>query len=104
MEHGIGFVENLRAHVETAARNLGSTTPPHLEQAAYAGGLTDRSAQALSELSRKLWAQMLQTFLTEARRLHTQDHGGGTHLVRLGAYFHDETVVREDPPDAEADR
>jgi len=83
------FVDNLSAHLETATRNLMADGPAQLEQAAYAGGLTEASAQALASLSRDLWADMLRNFLTEARRLHAQDGGMGTRLVRLGAYFHD---------------
>lgn len=89
------FVDNLSAHVETAAFNLRGEKPKHLEQAAYAGGLTQTSAQHLSELSRELWSEMLKVFLAEARRLHTQDQGEGNHLVRFGAYFHDGST----PPD-----
>lgn len=98
------FVENLRAHLETATRNLSATTSPRLEQAAYAGGLSETSAQQLSELSRKLWAQMLQAFLAEAQRLHEQDAGQGPHLVRLGAYFHDEFVEPDEPGAQETPR
>lgn len=83
------FVDNLSAHMETATRNLRSEGPAQLEQAAYAGELTEESAARLSQLARELWADMLKTFLAEATRLHTQDRGQGTRLVRLGAYFHD---------------
>ncbi|MDP1999271.1 MAG: DUF6502 family protein [Rhodoferax sp.] len=83
------FVDNLSAHLETATHNLQAHTPARLEQAAYAGGLTPDSAQVLSDLSRQLWSNMLDDFMTEARRLHAQDAGQGTRLVRLGAYFHD---------------
>jgi hypothetical protein len=83
------FVDNLSAHLETATHNLQAKAPPHLEQAAYAGGLTPGSARLLSDLSRQLWSNMLDAFMTEARRLHAQDAGQGTRLVRLGAYFHD---------------
>ena len=83
------FVDNLSAHFETATHNLRQEHPRQLEQAAYAGGLTEASAQALSKLSRELWADMLKSFLAEATRLYTQDEGRGTRLVRLGTYFHD---------------
>jgi hypothetical protein len=92
------FVDNLSAHLETATRNLKADSPPQLEQAAYAGGLTDSSAQKLAGLARNLWADMLQAFLAEATRLHVQDGGLGTRLVRLGTYFHDAHC----PPDASA--
>ena len=90
------FVDNLSAHLETAALNLQARTPAQLEQAAYAGGLTPASAQVLSDLSRTLWSDMLDAFMIEARRLHAQDGGRGTRLVRLGAYFHDGLL----PPDS----
>lgn len=92
------FVDNLSAHLETATRNLKADSPPQLEQAAYAGGLTDSSAQVLAGLARDLWADMLQAFLTEARRLHAQDGGQGTRLVRLGTYFNEAHC----PPDTSA--
>lgn len=83
------FVDNLTAHLSTAAGNLRGASPSQLEQAAYAGGLTADSAQRLATLARELWAAMLNDFLTEATRLHAQDGGRGDRLVRLGAYFHD---------------
>lgn len=83
------FVDNLSAHLQTATHNLMADAPAQLEQAAYAGGLTEASAQALAALARALWADMLKSFLQEASRLHTQDGGNGSRLVRLGAYFHD---------------
>ena len=89
--------ENLRAHIESAVGNLGGQQPPRLEQAAYAGGLSQASAQELSQLSRQLWAQMLKTFLAEAQRLRTQDEGLGPCLVRLGIYYHDEKLSPENP-------
>lgn len=95
------FVENLRAHLATATQNLRAEHPLQLEQAAYAGGLTPESAQALAALSRQLWKRMLQEFLAEARRLHAQDGGQGSQLVRLGVYFHDERLPLE-PPETDA--
>ena len=95
------FVENLRAHLATATQNLRAEHPLQLEQAAYAGGLTPESAQALAALSRQLWKRMLQEFLAEARRLHAQDGGQGSQLVRLGVYFHDERLPPE-PPETDA--
>jgi len=89
------FVDNLGAHLETATRNLMGDGPAQLEQAAYAGGLTEASAQTLAALARDLWADMLRAFLAEAQRLHAQDGGQGPRLVRLGAYFHDAPC----PPD-----
>lgn len=83
------FVDNLTAHLSTAASNLRAAGPSQLEQAAYAGGLTADSAQRLATLARELWTAMLNDFLTEATRLHAQDGGRGDRLVRLGAYFHD---------------
>lgn len=83
------FVDNLTAHLSTASHNLRGSGPAQLEQAAYAGGLTARSAEELAALSRELWAAMMNAFLTEATRLHAQDGGRGDRLVRLGAYFHD---------------
>lgn len=83
------FVDNLTAHLATASHNLRGGGPAQLEQAAYAGGLTPRSAEQLAALSRELWAAMMNAFLTEATRLHAQDGGRGDRLVRLGAYFHD---------------
>jgi hypothetical protein len=84
------WVDNLSAHLDTAVRNLGGQDPRWLEQAAYAGGLSEASAQELAALSRRLWGDMLHAFLQEATRLHAQDGGLGPHTVRLGAYFHDE--------------
>lgn len=83
------FVDNLTAHLATAAGNLRGEAPAQLEQAVYAGGLTPPSAERLAALSRELWAAMMNSFLTEATRLHAQDGGRGDRLVRLGAYFHD---------------
>lgn len=83
------FVDNLTAHLATAAGNLRGESPARLEQAVYAGGLTQPSAERLAALSRQLWAAMMNSFLTEASRLHAQDGGRGDRLVRLGAYFHD---------------
>jgi hypothetical protein len=82
------FVDNLVSHLETATHNLRGERPTQLEQAAYAGGLTESSAEVLTVLARDLWADMLQAFLTKANQLHAQDRGQGTRLVRLGAYFH----------------
>lgn len=94
------FAENLAAHMVTATHNLKGQSPAQLEQAAYAGGLTDASAQELSELSRALWADMLKAFLIEASRLYAQDGGQGTRMVRLGAYFHNGLLPpdRAEPP------
>lgn len=97
------FVENLRAHLATATQNLRAEQALQLEQAAYAGGLTPESAQALAALSRQLWKRMLQDFLAEARRLHAQDGGQGSQLVRLGVYFHDERLPPEPADAAQSD-
>lgn len=83
------WVDNLGAHLDTGVRNLGGQEPRLLEQAAYASGLSEASAQELAALSRHLWAEMLHAFLQEATRLHAQDGGVGAHRVRLGAYFHE---------------
>ena len=83
------FVDNLTAHLATAAANLRGESPAQLEQAVYAGGLTAPSAERLAALSRDLWSAMMNSFLSEATRLHAQDGGRGDRLVRLGAYFHD---------------
>lgn len=93
------FVDNLRAHLDTATHNLLKDRPLQLEQAAYAGGLTPESAEALAALSRQLWKRMLKDFLTEAHKRHAQDGGQGTQLVRLGAYFHRETLPPATGPD-----
>jgi hypothetical protein len=83
------FVDNLTAHLEVAAHNLRGEGPPQLEQAVYAGGLTPESARQLADLSRQLWAAMMNGFLAEATRLHARDQGRGDRMVRLGAYFHE---------------
>lgn len=90
------FIDNLYAHLDTAVHNLSGSQPRQLEQAAYAGGLTTASAQALAALSRRLWGEMLQGFLLEAQRLYAQDEGKGLHVVRLGAYFHDQSFPATD--------
>lgn len=84
------FVANLSAHLNTATDNLQGDRPRQLEQSAYAGGLTQASADELSRLARQLWQDMLKEFLVEAQRLHDLDEGRGPHTVRLGAYFNDE--------------
>ena len=89
------FVDNLTAHLEVAVRNVRAEGPPHLEQAVYAGGLTAESADRLADLSRQLWAAMMNGFLAEATRLHARDEGRGDRIVRLGAYFHEGPVRGE---------
>ena len=87
------FSDNVGDHLAAAARNLGGSEAPLLEQSVYANHLSAESAEALSALSRGLWAGVFQQMVRTATLLSKQDEGvaGAEERVRLGMYFYRES-------------
>lgn len=97
------FGANLSDHAAAAVANL-LGRPPQLEQSVFAEGVTPASAQALSELARKLWAQARSEMIVEARQRYEADQGreDATCRLRFGTYYWTEDVSRGTPPSDQA--
>ncbi|MGA8009004.1 MAG: DUF6502 family protein [Thiomonas sp.] len=97
------FGANLSDHAAAAVGNL-LGQPPQLEQSVFAEGVTPASAQALSELARKLWAQARSEMIVEARQRYEADQGreDATCRLRFGTYYWTEDVSRGTPPSDQA--
>lgn len=90
------FGGNLSDHAAAAVANL-LVQAPRLEQSVFAVGITAESAQHLSELARKLWAQARSEMIAEAARRYEADQTreDATCRMRFGAYYWAEDVASE---------
>lgn len=82
---------NVGAHLRAAVENvLAAETPPHLEQALFAEGLSEASLQALRPLLRDQWARLRQALVPalEERVALDAATGGPRVQLRLGLYAH----------------
>ena len=90
------FGGNLSDHAAAAVANL-LVLVPRLEQSVFAVGITAESAQHLSELARKLWAQARSEMIAEAARRYEADQTreDATCRMRFGAYYWSEELASE---------
>lgn len=90
------FGANLSDHAAAAVANL-LVQAPRLEQSVFAVGITAESAQHLSELARKLWAQARSEMISEAARRYDADQTreDATCRMRFGAYYWSEDLASE---------
>lgn len=84
------FAANVGDHMATAVRNIEGIGAPALEQSVYADELSRESADALSALSREVWAKAFKEVATEAARLCRRDKGkpDADQRMRFGMYFY----------------
>lgn len=90
------FGANLSDHAAAAVANL-LIEATHLEQSVFAVGITAESAQHLSELARRLWAQARSEMIAEAARRFEADQTreDATCRMRFGAYYWSEDLALE---------
>ncbi|MFP6623087.1 MAG: DUF6502 family protein [Myxococcota bacterium] len=83
---------SLRDHVAAAGRNLMGREAPLLERTVYYDDLSVASVEELSELSRSLGAEALETVNRRALALQDQDASGDDTSRRMsfGVYFYEE--------------
>lgn len=94
---------NVGAHLNAAVDNVLATgTPPHLEQALFADGLSAASLEALRPLLREQWARLRQTLVPAIEQRLAQDAGGSGPRanLRLGLYAHADTPAEHAAPGA----
>jgi hypothetical protein len=85
------FAANVGDHVAAAVHNLSGDGPRMLEQAVFATGLAEQSAQELALAAREAWAKAFDAIVAGAtERVDRDRHGDGSHRVRFGAYFYTE--------------
>jgi hypothetical protein len=91
------FGSNVRDHLAAGAANLHAVqnqqTPPFLEHAMFADGLTEQSTQELQETARQAWTRVMSDLFAVARRQVDADAAlgaGAQQRVRFGAYFYAE--------------
>lgn len=82
------FAANVGDHLSAAVHNIEGSGEPMLEQSVYADELTPKSAEALSVLSRQIWAKAFHEVVTEATKLYRRDQGkpDANQRVRFGMY------------------
>ena len=85
-------LELLRAHLaDHAAAAVGNLlgAPSRLEQSVYAEGISEASANELSELARRLWDAARREMIAAATRHYEadRDQPSATHRMRFGSYF-----------------
>lgn len=95
---------NVGDHLRAAADNVLGEAPAHVEQAVFADALSAASVEALQQLARRHWTQLLQEavpLLEQRRALDAQQPEDATQRVKLGLYtFHEGLAT---PPDAHDD-
>ncbi|MBL0726477.1 DUF6502 family protein [Piscinibacter sp. HJYY11] len=89
----LGFVaSNVGDHLRAAVTNVLADTPPHLEQAVFADGLSPDSLQELQPLIREQWQHLLRTLAPMLQNAIDKDAAEGRaqdQRVRVGLYaFH----------------
>lgn len=85
------FAANVADHIAAAVHNLTLDAPKFLEQSLFAQGMTQASAEHLSEAARRAWASAFAAMAAEARQRFEHDAGkGGRHRIRFGTYFYAE--------------
>jgi len=94
----LGFLgNNVGDHLQAAVANvLAEGTPPHLEQAVFADGLSDESVDEFRALMRTQWQTLLSAAAPALQKLLDGDRAAqrrGGRRVRVGLYTFDETMV-----------
>jgi hypothetical protein len=84
------FGENVHDHLATAVHNLLGGEPRYLEQAVYAGDLSEESIAELSGLVREAWNETMRGIVPRAIALDTRDTKAKRNVMRMrfGMYFH----------------
>ncbi|MBI5920305.1 MAG: hypothetical protein HY847_01505 [Betaproteobacteria bacterium] len=84
------FSDNVGDHMATAVQNIKGSGDPMLEQSVYANKLSPQSAEALSALSRQIWAKAFHDVVTEATRLCREDEQNpdANQRIRFGMYYY----------------
>ena len=94
------LANNVGDHLRAAVGNVLAESPPHLEQAVFADGLSRDSMESFQGAMRTHWAALLQGAVPTLQALIDADSAAGRrqdHRVRVGLYtFHERT---EDPPE-----
>ena len=114
-EHGsdraLAFLgSNVGDHLRAGVANLMAETPPHVEQAVFADGLSEASMAAFRELARAQWQALRAATVPALQALVDADAAagrGGDRRVRLGLYSYQEAtapIVAPDAPVAAAGR
>jgi Family of unknown function (DUF6502) len=85
---------NLADHVKVAVNNVLGDKNPALEQSVFAEGITEESAQKLSQLSRELWVTARDRMVHEATMLYENDKekSNANQRIRFGFYCWNQDV------------
>lgn len=95
----VHFVGAISDHMQASLNNLASEGEPrYLEQSLVADGLFPTSVQAIHELARQGWADVLQTVGAKAVACSDRDEpAGGDRRLRFGVYFFTEKASPSTP-------
>lgn len=90
------FGGNVGDHASVAVSNLLGKSA-RLEQSVFADGLSEESAEFLSDLARRLWAQVRNEMIEQATLRCANDQGKKTanRRMRFGVYYWDESAAPE---------
>lgn len=101
MQRMLGFLgNNVGDHLRAAVANVLADTPPHLEQAIFADGLSAQSVDTLRQLMRTQWKTLLDGTVPELQRLIDEDRAAGRpqdQRVRIGLYTFNDMVPTQGP-------
>ena len=90
----LGFLgTNVGDHLRASVANVLADTPPHLEQAMFADGLSADSVESFRQLMRTQWKNVLATAVPALQKMIDDDRAAGRALdqrVRLGMYTYNE--------------
>lgn len=90
---------NVADHLSAVLVNLLSTPRPFVEQAFFADGLTQQSAQRAAELAKEVWAQALPGMATKVQTLLDLDEQAPDNgwRMRIGLFSYIAPVERPNP-------
>jgi hypothetical protein len=97
---------NVSDHLAAAVHNLHGDAPKFLEQSVFGGGLSQKSADALGTIARKLWKDAFRQMAAEASaHLKRDAKGDDTSMrMRFGIYFYAEPKPASAPATTRAAR
>jgi Family of unknown function (DUF6502) len=92
----LGFLgSNVGDHLQAAVANVLSESPPHLEQAVFADGLSPASLEAFRHLMRAQWKALLDAAVPALQQLIDADRAAGRpqdQRVRVGLYTYSDAM------------
>ncbi|MDD5365458.1 MAG: DUF6502 family protein [Gallionellaceae bacterium] len=100
-EKAFYFGKNISDHLAAGAHNLLDQQPPFLERCVYYDGLSEKSVEALRDLTRELAVSALQEVNRQALEMQQQDAAAAGEKLRMtfGTYYfaEPEAMPRREP-------